>query len=494
MMLRKNIAILPAALGFFAVFSAAAPAATQRPAMGPGDSSGKESRTVTRPRLLSLGWSSGGNQVDAAYGYSVSTAGDVNGDGYSDLIVGAPLYDNGEENEGKAFVYYGSATGLSTTASWTAEGNQASANFGWSVSTAGDVNNDGYSDVLVGADTYSNDQAYEGRAYVYFGSATGLSAVANWTAESDQGGSRFGWSVSTAGDVNGDGFSDVVVGAPLMDIGEFEKGKTFIYYGSAAGPSPTPDVTGEPDQGGSLFGFSVSTAGDVNSDGYSDVIVGAKTYHNPIYQQGTTFIYLGSAAGLSPVPNWKAGSLGSLVFLASFGSSVSAAGDVNGDGKDDIIAGAMKFDNLEIVDEGKVFAYYGTATIPSFTANWATESNQSYAFMGSSVAGAGDVNNDGFADVIFGSERYDSGQVNEGKAFVYLGSPTGLGNSAVWSAEGNQQEAWFGSLVSPAGDVNGDGYADVIVGSFLYSNGQSAEGKVFVYHGGRHVQPMPIEN
>jgi len=147
-----------------------------------------------------------GESTNNYFGISASTAGDVNGDGYSDVIVGATGFDNVQTDEGRAYVYHGSATGLSATANWTGESNQANALFGNSVSTAGDVNGDGYSDVIVGALSYENGQANEGRAYVYHGSAAGLSATANWTAESDQEEAYFGWSVSTAGDVNGDGY------------------------------------------------------------------------------------------------------------------------------------------------------------------------------------------------------------------------------------------------------------------------------------------------
>ena len=106
----------------------------------------------------------------------MATAGDVNGDGYSDVIVGAPRYDNGQTDEGRAFVYHGSAAGLAPPPAWTAEGNQAGADFGGSVATAGDVNGDGYSDVIVGAPVYDNGQTDEGRAFVYHGSAAGLGA------------------------------------------------------------------------------------------------------------------------------------------------------------------------------------------------------------------------------------------------------------------------------------------------------------------------------
>ena len=152
----------------------------------------------------------------------MGTAGDVNGDGYADVIVGADSYDNGQGNEGAAWVYLGSAAGLSATAAWMAEGNQASAWFGHSVGTAGDVNGDGYADVIVGARWYSNGQASEGAAFVYLGSAAGLGAAAAWTGEGNQEGAYFGHSVGTAGDVNGDGYADVIVGAPDYDNGSHE--------------------------------------------------------------------------------------------------------------------------------------------------------------------------------------------------------------------------------------------------------------------------------
>ena len=120
------------------------------------------------------------------FGYSVATAGDVNGDGFSDVIVGAIWFDNGQTDEGRAFVYHGSASGLGLCPAWTAEGDQASALFGYSVATAGDVNGDGYSDVIVGAVQYDNGQTDEGRAFVYHGSSSGLATSAAWTAESNQ--------------------------------------------------------------------------------------------------------------------------------------------------------------------------------------------------------------------------------------------------------------------------------------------------------------------
>ncbi|MDQ3022055.1 MAG: FG-GAP-like repeat-containing protein [Bacteroidota bacterium] len=432
------------------------------------------------PLSISPNWVSECNQIDAAFGFSVSTAGDVNGDGFDDVIIGAPFYDNNHANEGKVFVYLGSLIGLLNTATWSAVSNQADSYFGWSVSTAGDVNNDGYSDIIIGANSYDQGQTDEGRAFVYHGSISGLSLTPNWTGECNQSNSQYGWAVSTAGDLNNDGYSDVVVGAPLFDNVQSDEGRAFIYFGSASGLSNPVSQTAESNQPTAHFGGSVSTAADVNGDGFSDIIVGANTYDNPLRDQGCSFVYLGSATGIASTSNWSTPNIQS--FFSFLGCSVSSAGDINGDGYSDIITGADSYDNVE-TDEGKVFVYYGSATGLPATANWTTESNQPYAHMGNSVSGAGDFNNDGYSDVIIGAKEFDNGQSNEGGAFIYFGSSTGLSNVSNVSMESNQINSYFGTSVSCAGDVNADGYSDVIVGAYIYDNGQSNEGRAFVYHG-----------
>ncbi len=424
-------------------------------------------------------WTAESDMEFASFGYSVGPAGDVNGDGYADIIVGAPYYGNGQTYEGRAYVYYGSAAGVSTTAGWIDESNQAGANFGWSVGTAGDVNGDGYADVIVGAHYYDNGQNDEGRASVYYGSASGLSATANWTAESDQVSAWFGVSVGTAGDVNGDGYADVIVGARNYDHGETDEGAAFVYLGSGSGLSQTAIWTAESNQSGGLFGEAVGTAGDVNGDGYADVIVGAILYDNGQTNEGRAFAFYGSPTGPSTTANWTAESDQT---FAQFGNAAGTAGDVNGDGYADIIVGAPYFSNGQ-TNEGRAYVYHGSAAGLSTTATWSTESDQASAFLGWKLGTAEDVNGDGYADVIVGAYRYDNGQVDEGRATVYHGSASGLSSTANWTAESNLVGALFGMGVGATGDVNGDGYADVVVGAYGYSNGQFMEGRAYVYHG-----------
>ncbi|MFV2004477.1 MAG: integrin alpha, partial [Gammaproteobacteria bacterium] len=438
----------------------------------------------------SAAWTAESNQIGAQFGYSVASAGDVNGDGFGDVIIGANGYDSGESNEGAASVYLGNTNGLNPGAAWTAGSNQAGASFGISVASAGDVNGDGFGDVIVGARYYDNGEAFEGAASVFLGSSSGLSSVSIWGSESDKTYAYFGWSVASAGDVNGDGFGDVIVGAYGYDNGESNEGAAYVYLGTTNGLSSGAAWTVESNQIGALFGWSVASAGDVNGDGYGDVIVGANGYDSGESNEGVAFVYMGSSTGLTTAVNTGMGP--SLVADwtaesnqadARFGISVASAGDVNGDGFGDVIVGADSYYTNGQFNEGAAFVYLGTFNGLSPVATWSAEGDQAYASFGISVASAGDVNGDGFGDVIVGANLYDNGESNEGAAFVYLGAANGLSPSAAWTAESNQADARFGISVASAGDVNGDGFGDVIVGARYYDNGESNEGAAFMYLG-----------
>ncbi|HUR65547.1 MAG TPA: integrin alpha, partial [Chitinophagaceae bacterium] len=366
------------------------------------------------------------NQVGAFGGYSVSSAGDVNSDGYSDVIVGAYYYDNGQFNEGAALIYHGSATGVSSTPATLLEINQADANFGISVSTAGDVNADGYSDVIIGAWLYSNGQSNEGAAFVFHGSSTGINPVAISQMETNQATAWGGYSVSAAGDVNADGYSDVIMGAIEYDNSELNEGVAFIYLGSAAGIVITPSSQIESNEADARAGYSMASAGDVNGDGYSDVIIGIPDYDNGQVNEGVALIFHGGPSGIiaSGNPSNANSLLQSNQVNASLGNAVSSAGDVNGDGYSDVIIGALFFDNGQ-TDEGAAFIYMGSAAGLSTTAAAQLESNQASAYGGSAVS-CGDVNGDGYSDIFVGAYFYDNPEANEGAVFIYNGSSAGI--------------------------------------------------------------------
>ncbi len=424
-------------------------------------------------------WTDESNQQSALYGISVSDAGDVNGDGYADVIVGAYLYDNGQADEGRVYAYHGSAGGLAAAPAWTTESNQTGGLLGYEVASAGDVNGDGFDDVAVCAVLYDGGQVDEGRLEIFHGSALGLETTAAVTIESNQAGPQYGFSLSTAGDVNGDGFDDVVIGANFYDNGQADEGAAFVYHGSAAGLEMAPAWTGESNQGSAAYGTRASAAGDVNGDGFGDVIVGAVTYDNGQTDEGRIYVHHGSVAGLSTVADWT---VESNQDFANLGKAAASAGDVNADGFDDVIVGAPFYDNGQ-TDEGRVWLYLGSAAGLSTVAAWSAESNSTSAFLGWSAESAGDVNNDGFDDVIVGAWLWDAGTVDEGAALVYLGTANGLDTSAAFTVDSNQSASYFGYFVSPAGDVDGDGYDDVLVGAPLYDGGQTDEGRAYLYAG-----------
>ncbi|SDG90059.1 Por secretion system C-terminal sorting domain-containing protein [Dyadobacter soli] len=483
------------------------------------------------------------NQGFSVFGNAVSTAGDVNGDGYSDIIVGNANGSNEEQQEGRVFIYHGSASGIATTPSVILEPNIAFARMGASVASAGDINGDGYSDVIIGA-SYSDvivgapSTTKNGTIYIYYGSPSGIIAATPTTFESGQDGAQFGYSVAGAGDVNGDGFSDIIAGAPYYDNGETDEGIVRLYYGSASGVNPLP-VTLDANLAGALFGLSVSSAGDVNGDGYSDVAVGSPKFGSGQFQEGAVYIFMGSAAGInttaagrmeSNIPEGNLGGsisgagdlngdgfadvvagatlyskgqtyegaayiyMGSVAGLAGYAAKIvetnqpsslmscaSSAGDVNGDGYSDLIFGHHGFDSPE-ENEGGISMLYGSADVLATRYSAKIELNQAEARLGTSVAIAGDINGDGFSDVIVGSPQYDFGQYNEGTATVYLGTANGL-SGVPTTLQRNQESSGFGISVASAGDVNGDGYDDVIVGAPFYNNGEAFEGAAFLYYG-----------
>jgi hypothetical protein len=419
---------------------------------------------VVDPTLVVPSWSYLGDEFDERFGASVAGAGDVNGDGYADVIVGAPLYDNGEFDEGRAFVFLGSETGPSPVPAWTVESNFVGTWFGYSVTSAGDVNGDGYADVIVGAPLYDNGEIDEGRAFVFLGSVDGLSVTPAWTAEIDQNDARFGSSVASAGDVNGDGIGDVIVGAPQFDnVQNKDGGRAFVFFGSPAGLSSAPDWSDGSGLLSSAYGASVAAAGDVNHDGYGDIIVGAPLFDTGGFvDEGRVFVYFGSASGPSIDPSWVAD--GNKI-LARFGQSVASAGDVNGDGFADIIIGAPSYDS------GRAFAYHGSATGPSLSPDFTAKINKAPADLGASVAGVGDVDGDGFGDVVVGAPRIgDSVNPAEGLVRVYKGGKTGLANTPAFTVTGTQANELLGGSVAGAGDTNGDGLADIIAGGIGLDN------------------------
>ncbi|MEK7993998.1 MAG: integrin alpha, partial [Planctomycetota bacterium] len=390
-------------------------------------------------------------------GLSVSSAGDVNGDGLADLIVGAYSDDPNGGYSGASFVVFGKSDTVPVELSdveagsggFVINGFTADDMSGKSVSSAGDVNGDGFDDLIVGALGGDPNGLGSGASFVVFGKTDGtaveLSSVAagtggfliNGASTNDSS----GFSVSSAGDVNGDGFDDLIVGAPFDDPNGGNSGANFVVFGKTDGTTvQLSDV--ENGDGGFVIngvstndqsGWSVSTAGDVNGDGFADVILGAPFDSPNGPKSGASFVVFGktdgTAVGLSDI---EIGTGGFVINGVSVndgsGRSVSSAGDVNGDGLDDLIVGA-KGDDPNGISAGASFVIFGKtdgmavelSDVEAGKGGFVINGASAYDQSGYSVSSAGDVNGDGFDDLIVGAYGADPNGPSSGASFVVFG-------------------------------------------------------------------------
>ena len=397
-----------------------------------------------------------GDSADDLFGTSVSSAGDVNGDGFADLIVGARADDNNGENSGNARVF----SGVDGSVLYNFQGDSANDQFGCSVSCAGDVNGDGFADLIVGAHLDDNNGSASGSARVF----SGVDGSVLYNFDGDSAGVRFGSSVSGAGDVNGDGFADLIVGAPLNGTNGFRSGSARVFSGVDGSVLYNFDGDSERDE----FGCSVSGAGDVNGDGFADLIVGAALDDNNGANSGSARVFSGVDG--SVLNNFDGDSAGD-----EFGTSVSGAGDVNGDGFADLIVGAPFVSNSG-PDDGNIRVFSGVDGSILYDIDTDSDSGQFGDSFGRSVSGAGDVNGDGFTDLIAGASSDDQNGLGSGSARVFSGADGSVLYSFFGSSIGDQ----FGASVSGAGDINGDGVADFIVGTFSGRANNQGFVRVFV--------------
>jgi hypothetical protein len=381
---------------------------------------------------------------------------------------------------------------------------------GWSVSTAGDVNGDGIGDILIGAPGANPGTGnFTGSTYVVFGTGfeignidlSTLDGTIGFRIDGVAGQDNSGVSVSSAGDVNGDGFDDILIGTPRADVGpDNNAGKTYLVFGKASGFAANIDlstldgtsgfqITGE--DGYSYAGRSVASAGDVNGDGFDDFIVGAyRADPDGVNNAGAAYLVFGKGTGFSAILDLSTldGTNGFRIDgKASFDDaaySVSSAGDINGDGFADILIGAPFASASGSGGEGAAYLVFGKAT--GFSASidvsalngvngFSLEGIASADMAGFSVASAGDFNGDGFDDILVGAKFADpDNEINTGESYIVFGKASGFsalfdlstvnGNNGI-KLEGIGPGDQSGFSVSSAGDFNGDGFADVLIGA-----------------------------
>ena len=413
-------------------------------------------------------------QDGMSYGAALCEVPDINGDGFDELLVGAPLANAPGLDSGRAYLRLGGQA-LTVAADQVWDG-PANGQFGWAVAWIGDVNNDNVPDWAVGEPLADNAGSDAGRVYIYYGEHY-PSSSADVIINGASGGDQFGFAISAAGDFDGDGYDDFIVGAPYSDLTGEAAGAAYVIYGSEAGPSSSTALssatvlTGE--IAGDHFGWSVTGADNFLGHTAQCVAVGAplNNTHGGI-DGGAVYVFEGSTGGATPnaVADFETGIEHSAAAYSQFGFVVEGVGNWDGDSIADLAVGAP-YCNAGLTDNGSVEIIFG-ATTPNTANNRYVHGESSSDLFGYSLAWAHDVSGTSRDDVLIGAPGHNDGAAGSGRAYIYEGdrpSYSDAGSLVVLAVSplmaGTAAGDGFGHAVASAGYFDDDGDYDVAVGA-----------------------------
>ncbi|MGF2038614.1 MAG: beta strand repeat-containing protein [Nostoc sp. CmiVER01] len=483
-------------------------------------------------------------------GTSVSNAGDINNDGIDDLIIAAPdASPNGNSRAGQSYVVFGGTnlgsggtlnlSDLNGTNGFFINGIATNDGLGTSVSNAGDINNDGIDDLIIGASGASanGSNSDAGQSYVVFGrrnvdsgGTLNLSDLNGTNGFFINGIAAFyglGTSVSNAGDINNDGIDDLIIAAQYASPnGKYEAGQSYVVFGGtnlgSGGSLNLSDLNGT---NGFLIngiarddysGSSVSNAGDINNDGIDDLIIGARgASPNGKYEAGQSYVVFGGtnlgsggSLNLSDLNGTNGFIINGIAVNDDSDWSLRNAGDINNDGIDDLIIGVRSASPNGKKNAGQSYVVFGGRNLGSGGTLNLSDLNGSNGFFingiaaddysGWSVSNAGDINNDGIDDLIIGTPVADSnGNSDAGQSYVVFGGTnldsggtlnlSDLNGSNGFIINGIAVGDYSGSSVSNAGDINNDGIDDLIIGASGASPNGYQSGQSYVVFGGTNI-------
>jgi len=401
-------------------------------------------------------------------GFAVTSAGDFNGDGYDDLIVGANANTEAGSGSGKVYVYFGGPLADSVP-DWTAVGVPGEL-FGSELCGVGDINSDGYDDVLIGAPSNDTNGSAAGRAILFFG-GNPPDTVSDWWVYGEHALDLFGTTLAGGRDLTGDDTTDFLVGAYRVDTLGFNNcGKVYLYAGGAA-PTTTPYLTTIGATDGERYGFALATTDDFTGDAFSDYLIGSYSYDSGAGDTNAGRVLLmngGPGILLVPVGELDGATPGEL-----FGWALSAVGDVNGDGAGDFLVGAYGYPVGPTYDAGRAYLYFGGPAFDSTADFTVTSGGGKSERLGYGLGGGVDLDGNGHSDFAIGAPGDPSG-TSKGHVYLYLGGAVpALDTTLAATANGT----YFGRRVAMVRSFFG-GESALVVGA--WGDGSNA-GAAYVY-------------